>query len=860
MVAPLSVIGPEKKTSDGPLLEDVPNLQQLYSPTLDLTPAKWIWYPSERTLQNSVFLFRKTFNLNSLPDLAKGWILADSRYKLYVNGEYVQFGPAPFDPRQPEADPIDITSYLKRGENTIGTEVLYYGTGEGTWPTGKPGFILNIQLEGSEIAQQLISNEKWKVSLAESWKPGQYKRWYLRAFQEEFDARKYPYGWNQSNFEENSVWLPAMEIDLAADKPPISSPYDEYQQEIRANPEDCNIRQRSIPLMKEFDVSNVKLADRFAVEWKDDPNRYFEFVTPGLYKPASLDDFRLNDSGEVSCTISPPKAVVFTFEFEEQMVGFPFFTIEAPQGTVVELMVQEGHEPGNSFLMNNKLHSWTRFICRGGKNEFRTFDYESLRWMQLHIHGKAGQVKISNVGIRRRMSGWNELPSVLTSDEKVNRVLSATKNTLYNSAQDLLVDGMGRERQQYSGDVGHQVHPLFFAFGDSDLPKRYINTYSQGITLDGFFMDSWPAYDRLERISQRQLGLTMWGPIIDHSVGFIFDCYYYYLYTGDSDGIQEVYPRLIRFFNYLVSLIAEDGLLPVEDLGVTWVWLDSDAYNQQRHKQCPFNLYSAAMMMKALAPIALAMGDKENAETISSTGKSILNKTIEHFWDENNRLFVDNLPWVSEEGTMRLSDRSLAMAVIHELCPGNDDQNVIQALENPPQNMGLSFPANAIWRLWALGKAGKSDTIIDEIKGRWFSMDSVQKNNTLQEHWHVEPDTRSQWSHCAVGPLFAVYNGLAGIQPIEPGALNVQIKPKPGKLHKLTLQYHTPSGKIDFSCNGTFGDRKLEIGVPAGCEGVLLIDARETLDIEILDEYSSKEFLAYKLESGQKYQEHLRFT
>lgn len=349
MVSPLSIIKPERKTSDGPLLKDVPNLQQLYSPKLDFTPAKWIWYPSERTLQNSVFLFRKTVNIDSPHDSAKGWVLADSRYKLYVNGEYVQFGPAPFDPRQPEADPIDITPYLKNGENTIAAEVLYYGTGEGTWPTGKPGFILNILLEESGEENQIITDETWKVSLAESWKPGQYKRWYLRAFQEDFDAQKYPYGWNENDFEENSDWLPAMEIDLPADKPPISSPYDEYRQEIRANPEDCNIRQRSIPLMKELDVIDVKLADRFAVKWKGDPDRYFEFATPGLYESASLDDFQLNDDGGVSCTISPPKAAVFTFEFEEQMVGFPYFTIEAPEGTVVELMVQEGHETGNSF-------------------------------------------------------------------------------------------------------------------------------------------------------------------------------------------------------------------------------------------------------------------------------------------------------------------------------------------------------------------------------------------------------------------------------------------------------------------------------------------------------------------------------
>ena len=39
------------------------------------------------------------------------------------------------------------------------------------------------------------------------------------------------------------------------------------------------------------------------------------------------------------------------------------------------------------------------------------------------------------------------------------------------------------------------------------------------------------------------------------------------------------------------------------NLGVPSVWIDHHAYLKQRHKQCAFNLYIAAAMEKALAPI-----------------------------------------------------------------------------------------------------------------------------------------------------------------------------------------------------------------------------------------------------------------
>jgi len=45
-------------------------------------------------------------------------------------------GPAPSDPRWPEADPLDLTSYLRKGKNVIGpacfstAKAMYVGDGQ----------------------------------------------------------------------------------------------------------------------------------------------------------------------------------------------------------------------------------------------------------------------------------------------------------------------------------------------------------------------------------------------------------------------------------------------------------------------------------------------------------------------------------------------------------------------------------------------------------------------------------------------------------------------------------------------------------------------------------------------------------
>ncbi len=235
-------------------------------------------------------------------------------------------------------------------------------------------------------------------------------------------------------------------------------------------------------------------------------------------------------------------AAALTFELAEQVVGWPGFTIEAPAGATIELLVHEAHAPGGPPLLNTHFDSWTRFICREGRNEFETFDFESLRWLQLHIHDAKGAVHISDVRVRRRVFPWPNQPLLRTSEPELQRLFGASLNTLDNCAQETLVDGMARERQQYSGDGGHQMHAVHLAVGERRLVARYLATWSQGLTKEGFFLDCWPAYDRLARLVERQFDLTVWGPILDHGVGFTFDCWHHYscflLPSGGSITLQ----------------------------------------------------------------------------------------------------------------------------------------------------------------------------------------------------------------------------------------------------------------------------------------------------------------------------------
>lgn len=838
------------------------NRQQSFSilKSVDLSPAKWIWYPMERCLSNTVVLFRKVVTLSAVPKKATGYVLADSRYKLSLNGQRIQWGPAPCDPRKMEADPLNLSESFVRGENIIACSVLYFGLGDGTSPIGKPGFLfkLNIEMDDGSVIQ-IVSDDSWQSCLPRSWQPGHYKRWFLRSFQEEFDARRYPYGWDNAGYVPDRNWLQAKVYSSGGDKPSVCSWLAEYQWAISASFDDCCIRERSIPMMEESVVKGFKLHESAWIKWERPAEEYFESMTPNAFVFEWSNPAREIGPGEWEISVSKERAAVLTFELYEQMVGWPDFTVIAPEGTIIEVMVHEAHAHHGPVLLNSHFNSWTRFICREGENHFETFDFESYRWIQFHIRNYNQPVILKHLVVRRRKYPWKEEPQIICNDTVIQRLMNASINTLYNCAQETLVDGMARERQQYSGDGGHLLHAIFYTFGDIRLPARFVNTFGQGQGLDGVFMDSWPGFDRLARVMERQMQLTGWGPILDHSVGFCFDSWHYYLYTGQTDALEETYPRLLRFFKYLQSITGEDGLLPVENLGLPSVWIDHHAYKKQKHKQCALNLYVAAMCQHALSRLCHVFANDDWSNEISVYGKQLEQACIKKYWDEKRKVFVCNLPWSAEEKEILYCDRSLATSIIFDQCPGAETGSAIKILAEAPPEMGLSYPCNAIWRYWALVRGRAIQVVIDELRNRWGKMDSVIENNTLQEHWVVKPDSNDQWSHCPVSPLVMLYQGIGGIHPLQPGFAKCLIDPQPGDLDKISFHAHTVSGTIRFELSGEKNNRKLALSVPENMDCEILLDKREKVELSAGTVQRASGQSAYKLPNGKTVKLQLKY-
>ncbi len=78
--------------------------------------AFWIEVPESSATDYGVYLFRKTINLDKIPESLPVLVSADNRCKLYVNGELVLVGPPRGDAKNWNFVEVDLAPELRIGK------------------------------------------------------------------------------------------------------------------------------------------------------------------------------------------------------------------------------------------------------------------------------------------------------------------------------------------------------------------------------------------------------------------------------------------------------------------------------------------------------------------------------------------------------------------------------------------------------------------------------------------------------------------------------------------------------------------------------------------------------------------------
>lgn len=135
---------------------------------------KWIWHPqwseTDRDTAGGFTHFRKLVVVpEDLTGPVRIQITADTRYKLFINGQLVSFGPVKGDQHRWFYDEVDIAPFLRPGRNRIAVRVLrfYYATSFATsFPRlQSPGLLVRHVKEEIEPGISIQTDDTWETSL-----------------------------------------------------------------------------------------------------------------------------------------------------------------------------------------------------------------------------------------------------------------------------------------------------------------------------------------------------------------------------------------------------------------------------------------------------------------------------------------------------------------------------------------------------------------------------------------------------------------------------------------------------------------------------------------------------------------------
>ena len=180
--------------------------------------AKWIWASGEERPRNLFLMFRRAFRAPGNVKAATLRITADSRYVLFINGERIGQGPPRSFPWRQNYDVYDVASYLRPGRNVVAVLVQHFGHSTFQYIEGRGGLLCQLDIETPRGTVTIGTDGSWRVSACEAFSRFVPRISVQQAWEEQFDARKWPEGWTDPDFDD-SKWERAKEIGKPGCKP-----------------------------------------------------------------------------------------------------------------------------------------------------------------------------------------------------------------------------------------------------------------------------------------------------------------------------------------------------------------------------------------------------------------------------------------------------------------------------------------------------------------------------------------------------------------------------------------------------------------------------------------------------------------
>ncbi len=763
----------------------------------------WIWYGRTGYDDLNVFMLaRKQFMLKTRPERTVDIkITADSRYKLFINGEYVCCGPARGYPESYPFDRVNIQKYLKKGANVIA--VLAHQYGRNTFQSvyaGSAGLILAGRAGDIDIGTG--RNSGWLVKECTGHRKDTARRSPQMGFQENLDARQVEEGW----------MLPGSKIKAG------TNGWKEPSWRKSGCAPWLNFEEREIPLMKEgkqdfrqvlFSYSGncvagwenaVNLTSLFLEETK---NRHKNFT--GLKNPENM----LKPESP-STTIFPfptGKRKTLIIDFGTEVTGFIGVEAEGNGGEVLDFTTAETLDKDYLYVKDPASSSSMvavsdRYILRKGVQNFETFCTHGFRYLALTFRNVKKSLKIKRLYVRQTAYPFENKTFFETSDETINRIWDMCVRTQVCCSMDAYVDCPWREQAQWWGDARVQAANTYYAFGDMRLFRRGIKQAGQSQLSNGLTYGHFPA-------------VSAGGILPDFTLTWINTQFDYFRYTGDVSLMKEQYGKIEKALKFFSDYTEKNYLLG--DMPEWWVFLDWAPLYKEGFS-CLFNLFYLYTLRTA-ACIADAIKKPERKKFYLGAAEETEAKIRKVFWDGNQKVFRDGYDTVKRRQVNKISQHTHSLAILLDMNRQYHrfwtDRILIPPMRLKPlkhRDIIEASPFYYYYVIEALKKTGGYEKeIMDFIKRRWGMM-LEEGATTCWEMWNPEPGHISLCHAWSAHPIIHFIELAGGLKPLSANWKEIEIKPGSVGLDWVRLSLHTGRGDIEINAE----EGKLDTKIPPG--------------------------------------------
>lgn len=735
----------------------------------------WISHPFESVYDYNVFLFRNEFTLEEIDAHNALYVSADNRYRLFVNGQEVSFGPARSSLMYWKYDSLDITSYLRKGKNIIAAEVHNLGEHRPAAQfSHKTAFVL--QAEGA--LGELINTGfgKWKIMENQAYHAiavtkEMVHKYYVAGPCDSIVAQKYPWNWQTLSFDD-SKWLQPKRITLGVGRG--------YMHGVP-----WHLVPREIPFLEQ---KNERIPEVVRVDGIDINSIQF-----------------IHEKGKL---IIPGRSKVkFLLDNKVLTMGFPVLEIDKGKGGIIKVIYsealynQDGSKGNRNVTKEKEIKGYYDvFIPDGGENRsFRTLWLRTFRFIQFEIETSDEELIIDDYYNVFTAYPFTQNAVFESNNETLNEIWNTGWRTVRLCALETYMDCPYYEQLQYIGDTRLQSLISLYNSGDDRLMRNALKQIDQSRIPEGLTLGRAPSY--LPQVTP---------PFSLYWVDMVHD---FYMHREDDEFIKQFLPGIESVLSWFDRHMDKDkGMLgPLDWFNFSdWTvgFMCGSAHGVDTGNSALISLNYVYALERA-AELFQHFNEEDQAVQYKKEAEKI-KKSVYQSCFNAERGFLADTP-----EKKYYSEHTNIFGILTDAIPITKQEeilkNIIQGSDLISTTIYYKF-----YLFQALYKTGLAGYYI-ELLDPWREMLS-KGLSTFEEGDYEERSDCHAWS---ASPNYDLLATLCGIRPGSPGFRSVTIKPSTNNLEFLKASMPHPKGLISIEVQGKVKSTAI-ISLPQGLTGTFI--------------------------------------